>query len=156
MDLADRRIIGWSISVSLKTSETVIPAWKMVMINRPISEYLIFHSDRGVQYSCNEIAMLLDAHKNLGRSMSRKGDYWDNAVVESFFKTIKIELVYYHQFLTKRQTELEIIDYKEIWYNLKRRHSEIGYLSPELFEELLLNFKVQFNYLSNILLHIQS
>jgi len=141
MDLADRRIIGWSISDSLKTSETVTPAWKMAIINRPISENLIFHSDRGVQYSCNEFTTLLDAYSNLTRSMSRKGDCWDNAVAESFFKTIKTELVYDHQFLTKRQAKLEIFDYIEIWYNRKRRHSALGYLSPELFEKLLLKYK---------------
>ena len=141
MDLADRRVIGWSISDSLKTSDTVIPAWKMACINRPISEKLIFHSDRGVQYSCNEFTLLLDADKNVDRSMSRKGNCWDNAVAESFFKTIKTEMVYDHQFLTKRQAKLEIFDYIEIWYNRKRRHSALGYLSPELFEKLMLNYK---------------
>ena len=86
--LADRPVIGWSISDSLKTSDTVIPDWKMAIINRPISDKLVFHSDRGVQYSCNEFAMLLDTHENIERSMSRKGDCWDNAVAESFFTTI--------------------------------------------------------------------
>ena len=141
MDLADRRIIGWSINDSLKTSDTVIPAWEMAIINRSISDKLIFHSDRGVQYSCNEFAVLLDTHKNVDRSMSRKGNCWDNAVAESFFKTIKTELVYDHKFLTKRQAKLEIFDYIEIWYNRKRRHSALGYLSPELFEKLLSNYK---------------
>jgi putative transposase len=141
MDLADRRIIGWAISDSLRTSDTVMPAWKMACINRPISEKLVFHSDRGVQYSCNEFALLLDSDKNIDRSMSRKGNCWDNAVAESFFKTIKTELVYDHKFLTKHQAKLEIFDYIEIWYNRKRRHSALGYLSPELFEKLLLNYK---------------
>jgi transposase InsO family protein len=141
MDLADRRIIGWSISDSLKASDTVIPAWKMACINRPISEKLIFHSDRGVQYCCNEFAVLLAAQKKVERSMSRKGNCWDNAVAESFFKTIKTELVYDHKFMTKYQAKLEIFDYIEIWYNRKRRHSALGYLSPELFEKLLLNYK---------------
>lgn len=141
MDLADRRIIGWSISDSLKASDTVIPAWKMACINRPISEKLIFHSDRGVQYCCNEFAVLLEVQKKVERSMSRKGNCWDNAVAESFFKTIKTELVYDHKFMTKYQAKLEIFDYIEIWYNRKRRHSALGYLSPELFEKLLLNYK---------------
>ena len=69
------------------------------------------------------------------------GNCWDNAVAESFFKTIKTELVYGHQFLTRRQARLEIFDYIEIWYNRKRRHSALGYLSPELFRKLLLNYK---------------
>ena len=141
MDLADRRVIGWSISDTMKASDTVIPAWKMACINRHISEKLIFHSDRGVQYCCNEFAVLLKAQKNVERSMSRKGNCWDNAVAESFFKTIKTELVYDHKFLTKHQAKLEIFDYIEIWYNRKRRHSALGYLSPELFEKLLLNYK---------------
>lgn len=141
MDLADRRIIGWSISNSLTTSDTVIPAWKMAIINRPISEQLIFHSDRGVQYSCNEFASLLDTSRKVSRSMSRKADCWDNAVAESFFKTIKTELVYDHQFQTKSQAKLEIFDYIEIWYNRKRRHSALGYLSPESYMKILLNFK---------------
>lgn len=141
MDLADRRIIGWSISDSLKANDTVIPAWKMACINRPISEKLVFHSDRGVQYCCNEFATLLRGQKNVERSMSRKGNCWDNAVAESFFKTIKTELVYDHKFLTKHQAKLEIFDYIEIWYNRKRRHSTLGYLSPELFKKLLLNYK---------------
>lgn len=141
MDLADRRVIGWSISDSLKTSDTVIPAWKMAVINRPISENLVFHSDRGVQYSCNEFVMLLDAHKIVERSMSRKGNCWDNAVAESFFKTIKTELIYAHKFQTKHQAKLELFDYIEIWYNRKRRHSALGYLSPEVFGKLLSNYK---------------
>jgi putative transposase len=141
MDLADRRVIGWAISDSLRTSDTVMPAWKMACINRPISGKLVFHSDRGVQYSCNEFTLLLDSDKNIDRSMSRKGNCWDNAVAESFIKTIKTELVYDHKFLTKHQANLEIFDYIEIWYNRKRRHSALGYLSPELFEKLLLNYK---------------
>ena len=85
--------------------------------------------------------MPLDAHKNVDRSMSRKGNCWDNAVAKSFFKTIKTELVYDHKFLTKHQAKLEIFDYIEIWDNRKRRHSALAYLSPELFEKLLLNYK---------------
>lgn len=141
MDLADRRVIGWAISDSLKTNATVIPAWRMALINRPISEELIFHSDRGVQYSCNEFANLLRTNHHVVRSMSRKGDCWDNAVAESFFKTIKAELVYDHQFLSRGQAKLEIFEYIEVWYNRKRRHSALGYLSPELFGKLLLKYK---------------
>ena len=73
--------------------------------------------------------------------MSRKGDCWDNAVAESFFKTIKIELVYDCKFQTIQQAKLAIFEYIEIWYNRKRRHSALGYLSPEAFEKLLLNYK---------------
>jgi transposase InsO family protein len=140
MYLADRRVVGWAISDALKTNATVIPAWRMALMNKPISEELIFHSDRGVQYSCNEFANLLRANQNIVRSM-RKGDCWNSAVAESFFKTIKAELVYDHQFLSRRQAKLEIFEYIEVWYNRKRRHSALGYLSPELFGKLLLKYK---------------
>ncbi len=137
MDLAD----SWAISDSLKANATVIPAWRMALINRPISEELIFHSDRGVQYSRNEFANLLRANQHVVRSLSRKGDCWDNAVAECFFKTIKAELVYDHPFLSRGQAKLEIFEYIEVWYNRKRRHSALGYLSPELFGKLLLKYK---------------
>ena len=139
MDLADRKIIGWSLSDSLKASATAIPAWRMAIINRPIIDQLIFHSDRGIQYACNEFTILLGTHKKVTRSMSRKGDCWDNAVAESFFKTIKSELVYHTKFKTRYQAKIEIFEYIEIWYNRKRKHSALGYMSPEEFENLLLN-----------------
>ena len=116
MDLADRRVIGWSISDSMKASDTVIPAWKMAIVNRPISDELIFHSDRGVQYCCNAFAILLESQPKVSRSMSKKGDCWDNAVAESFFKTIKTELIYDQKFLTRHHAKLEIFDYIEIWW----------------------------------------
>lgn len=141
MDLADRRVIGWSISDSLKACDTVIPAWKMAIVNRPISDELIFHSDRGVQYCCNAFAILLETHPKVSRSMSKKGDCWDNAVAESFFKTIKTELIYDQKFLTRHHAKLEIFDYIEIWYNRKRLHSALGYRSPEGFGKLLFNYK---------------
>lgn len=141
MDLADRRVIGWSISDSMKASDTVIPAWKMAIVNRPISDELIFHSDRGVQYCCNAFAILLETYPKVSRSMSKKGDCWDNAVAESFFKTIKTELIYDQKFLTRHHAKLEIFDYIEIWYNRKRLHSALGYRSPDGFEKLLFNYK---------------
>ena len=141
LDLADRKVIGWSLSRTLKARETVIPAWNMAVTNRPVVDSLIFHSDRGVQYCCHEFADLLGTFPNVSRSMSRKGDCWDNAVAESFFKTIKIELVYGCKFQTIQQAKLAIFEYIEIWYNRKRRHSALGYLSPEAFEKILLNYK---------------
>ncbi len=89
----------------------------------------------------------LDAHldelsfKKVSRSMSRKGDCWDNAVAESFFKTIKIEMVYDHRFQTIQQAKLAVFEYIEIWYNKKRRHSALGYVSPEVYGNLLMNYK---------------
>ncbi|MFC2126654.1 IS3 family transposase, partial [Bacteroidota bacterium] len=84
LDLADRKVVGWSLSESLKAINTVLPAWWMATINRPITDHLIFHSDRGVQYACNAFAQLLETNRKVSRSMSRKGDCWDNAVAESF------------------------------------------------------------------------
>ena len=79
IDLCDRKVIGWSTSSTLKTSETVVPAWKMAVKNRPVDDSLIFHSDRGVQYACTEFKELLAANPFVKQSMSRKGDCWDNA-----------------------------------------------------------------------------
>jgi transposase InsO family protein len=84
MDLYDRRIIGWSLSTSMKAAETTIPAWQMATTNRPINGRLIFHSDRGVQYACHAFTKLLKKHPSVLQSMSGKGNCWDNAVAESF------------------------------------------------------------------------
>jgi transposase InsO family protein len=92
MDLADRKVIGWSLSQTLKTCDTILPAWLMAIKNRTITTQLIFHSDRGVQYACYEFRNVLSKHPLVGQSMSRKANCWDNAVAESFFKTLKSEL----------------------------------------------------------------
>ena len=141
LDLADRKVIGWSLSNTLKARNTVIPAWRMAVTNRPVVDPLIFHSDRGVQYCCHEFADLLGTFPNVSRSMSRKGDCWDNAVAESFFKTIKTELIYDCKFQSIYQAKLAVFEYIEIWYNKKRRHSALGYLSPEAYGNILLNYK---------------
>ena len=141
LDLADRKVIGWSLSRTLKARNTVIPAWRMAVINRPLVSPLIFHSDRGVQYCCHEFAGLLGTYPQVSRSMSRKGDCWDNAVAESFFKTIKTELIYDCKFQSIQQAKLAVFEYIEIWYNKKRRHSTLDYLSPEAFENKLWNYK---------------
>jgi putative transposase len=91
--LFDRKVIGWSLSVDMTAENTSIAAWKMAIRNRPPSEKLIFHSDRGIQYACHDFTTLLDSYKCVERSMSRKGNCCDNAVAESFFKTLKVEHV---------------------------------------------------------------
>ena len=139
MDLADRRIIGWSLSQSMRADKTTIPAWRMAVNNRAMADQLIFHSDRGIQYACTEFKTVLEANGNVIRSMSRKGDCWDNAVAESFFKTLKSDLVYRRDFTTRDQASLAIFEYIEVWYNRKRIHSSLGYRSPEEFEKLLSN-----------------
>ena len=136
LDLADRKVIGWSLSSTMKAIDTVIPAWKMAQKNRTITSELIFHSDRGIQYACNEFRSLLDKNPLVIRSMSRKGNCWDNAVAESFFKTLKVECVYQNKFVNKQQAAVVVFEYIETWYNKKRLHSALGYMSPNEFEEL--------------------
>ncbi|RZK34868.1 MAG: IS3 family transposase, partial [Hymenobacter sp.] len=137
IDLGDRKVIGWALSSGMKAMETVIPAFKMAQKNRLINAKLLFHSDRGVQYACNEFRDLLGKNTLITRSMSRKGNCWDNAVAESFFKTLKAECIYQHKLETKQQAALLIFEYIEIWYNRKRLHSALGYISPQDFEKQL-------------------
>jgi len=125
IDLYDRKVIGWSFSRSLKAALTTIPAWKMAVMNRLITRKLIFHSDRGVQYACHEFKNLLSSFKLVERSMSRKGDCWDNAVAESFFKTLKVEHIYHHNYKTFKEAELSVFEYIEAWYNVNRIHTTI-------------------------------
>lgn len=142
IDLADRRVIGWSMSNSMHTTATIIPAWRMAVRNRPITEELIFHSDRGVQYACTEFKELITGNVLVNQSMSRKGDCWDNAVAESFFKTIKTELIYIHSYATRKQAALSVFEYIETWYNTQRRHSSLNYLSPLEFAKLMFKLKI--------------
>jgi transposase InsO family protein len=137
IDLCDRKVIGWSISGTLKTSDTVVPAWKMAIKTRPVSDSLIFHSDRGVQYACTEFKELLSVNPYVIQSMSRKGDCWDNAVAESFFKTLKTEWIYRNKYATKKQATVSVFEYIETWYNTQRSHSSLNYLSPQEFGELI-------------------
>lgn len=137
MDLADRKIVGWSLNSSLKTKDTVVPAWLMAVNNRPLTGNLLFHSDRGVHYACDEFKALLSNYPSVETSMSRKGNCWDNAVAESFFKSLKTEWVYHQKYLTIQQAALSIFQYIETWYNTRRRHSSLGYKSPKQFEEEL-------------------
>jgi len=132
IDLYSRRIVGWSVGNRL-TKEIVIKSLELAYKLRQPADGFIFHSDRGVQYASDEFRALLN---NIGgvQSMSRKGDCWDNAVAESFFKTIKNELIRWHRFKTRKEAELRIFEYIEIFYNRKRLHSSNNYLSPNDFE----------------------
>jgi putative transposase len=142
MDLADRRIIGWSLSSSMHAAATVAPAWRMAIRNRPVNEALIFHSDRGVQYACTEFKELISATPLVKQSMSRKGDCWDNAVAESFFKTIKTEWIYKNNYATRKQAALSVFEYIETWHNTQRRHSSLNYLSPMEYGKLMYKQKI--------------
>jgi len=133
IDLYDRKIIGWSLSKTMSTQRTSLAAWKMAIRNRPVQKGLIFHSDRGVQYASKKFANTIESYGVI-RSMSRKGNCWDNAVAESFFKSLKTELIYGNNLITKEQMELEIFEYIEIWYNKKRRHSALNYKTIEEFK----------------------
>ena len=137
LDIFDRKVIGWALSSDLTAENTSVAAWRMAVKNRPPSNNLIFHSDRGVQYACHVFTNLLASYKCVERSMSRKGNCWDNAVAESFFKTIKTELVYRNRYLDRNQAAVSIFEWIETWYNRNRRHSALGNLTINEFEKLM-------------------
>ena len=135
MDLYDRKIIGWALSNNMTTNDTVLAAWRMAMVNRPISKPLIFHSDRGVQYASHVLKDELRKY-SVTQSMSRKGNCWDNAVAENYFKILKSELVNHTQFQSILQAKTEIFEFIEIWYNRKRKHSYLDYKTPEQYGKI--------------------
>lgn len=138
MDLYDRKIIGWALSPFLDASHTSITALKMALQSRMKDTQLIFHSDRGVQYACDLFKQLLFDHK-IKQSMSRKGNCWDNAVAESFFKSIKTECIYRNKLKNLEQTKVDVFWYIEAWYNRKRKHSALNYMTPVEMENLINN-----------------
>jgi transposase InsO family protein len=132
IDLYSRKIVGWSISKS-NDSALVCDTLRKAISNRNPSKGLVFHSDRGSNYTSNETRILLALHK-IRRSNSRKGNCWDNAVAECFFGTLKREIEY-SIFNTLKEAKEYFFDYLEIFYNRHRIHSKLGYLSPVKFEE---------------------
>ena len=140
IDLYDRKLIGWSLSNTMSTDDTTLAAWRMAIKNRPMRKGLIFHSDQGVQYATKKFANMLESYGVI-RSMSRKGNCWDNAVAESFFKSLKTELIYGNKLITKEQMKLDIFEYIEIWYNRKRRHSALNYKTILEFNNLNILYK---------------
>jgi len=131
IDLCDRKVIGWSMSKAI-TAYEVCKALKMAVANRPPQPGLIFHSDRGVQYCSEEFRSLLKKLcPTVRQSMSRKGNCWDNACAESFFKTLKTELSILDGKHTSKEVKTAIFEYVEIYYNRCRRHSALGYATPE-------------------------
>jgi len=130
IDLWDRKVIGWSMSKEL-TAGYVCRAMEMAVKNRPPREGLIFHSDRGVQYCSEEFrSMLYRLCPSVRQSMSRKGNCWDNACAESFFKTLKTELDVLEGKHNFKEVRVGVFEYIEIYYNRCRRHSAIGYAIP--------------------------
>jgi len=136
MDLYSRKIIGWSLRERL-TKELVIAALDMAVRERNLSSDLLLHSDRGSQYASELYQLHLLKHGILC-SMSGKGNCWDNACMESFYRTIKVELIYQNTYQTRRQAQRDIFEYIEIFYNRERLHSSLGYYSPEEYESLML------------------
>jgi putative transposase len=129
LDLADRKIVSWTLSEDMTSENTVYKAWLKAIKKREITEDHIFHSDRGVQYATTKMHLLMKHHKKIKQSMSRKGNCWDNAVAESFFKTLKYECTNRYKFKTHLQAFETIKSYIN-WYNYKRIHSSIGYKTP--------------------------
>lgn len=139
LDIGDRKVIGWTVSQSLRAQDTVIPAWKAAVSHRPLTQPLLFHSDRGIQYACDAFSKELSSHKQVTQSMSGKGDCWDNAVAESFFKTLKAEWVNRFTYQDHNQLALSLFDYIETFYNTQRAHSSLGFLSPQQYADGLIN-----------------
>jgi len=134
LDLYSRRIVGWPLSDSLHR-QLVIEALKMAITTRQPPPGLLHHSDRGSQYASDDYQALLTQARMVA-SMSRKGNCYDNAPVESFFATLKTELVYHQQYVTRAEARLDIFEYIEVFYNRFRRHSALGYKSPVTYEAL--------------------
>ena len=132
MDLCSRKIVGWSMHEHMQT-ELVTEALTMAIVHRRPQAGLLHHSDRGVQYASEDYRHLLDLH-GIEASMSGRGDCWDNACAESFWSTLKTELVNHEHYATREQARQSIFEYIEVFYNRKRLHSALGYMSPEAFE----------------------
>jgi putative transposase len=132
LDLYSRRVVGWSMSDRI-TRQLTLDALMMALRARAPATGLVHHSDRGSQYASADYRAAL-AIAGIECSMSRKGDCWDNAVAESFFATLKTELVHDTDWITRAEARSAIFEYLEVFYNRQRRHSSIGYVSPEEFE----------------------
>ena len=135
IDLCSRKIVGWSMADHMRV-ELASDALKMAIARRNPDEDLLHHSDRGVQYASEDYMHLLQSH-GMQASMSGKGDCWDNAVMESFWATLKTELVNHERYATREQARASIFEYIEVFYNRQRLHSSLGYVSPETFEASL-------------------
>lgn len=132
LDLYSRAVIGWAMGERL-TAELATQALTMALWRRKPAGALLHHSDRGIQYAAGDYQRLL-ADNGIACSMSRKGNCWDNAVVESFFHTLKVEQVHHRRYLTRDEARQDIFEWIEVFYNRQRRHSTLGYRSPAEFE----------------------
>ena len=135
MDLYSRKIIGWSLRERL-TKEIVIAALDIAIKQRKLSVDLLLHSDRGSQYA-SELYQKLLKRNGILCSWAVKVTASDNAVMESFYRTLKVELIYQKTYETRRQARRDIFEYIEIFYNRERLHSSLGYYSPEEYEKMI-------------------
>jgi transposase InsO family protein len=132
LDLYSKMIVGWSMS-SRMTEKLVLNALQMAVGRRHPQPGLIHHSDQGCQYASNNYQQKLKSYGMIG-SMSRKGNCWDNSPMESWFHSLKTELVMHRDYQTKTQAKADIFEYTEVFYNRSRRHSSLGYMNPEQYE----------------------
>ncbi|MEP4548157.1 MAG: IS3 family transposase [Saccharospirillum sp.] len=132
MDLFARKIIGWSLDTTM-TNQLIMDAFTMAVASRKVEPGLILHSDRGVQYRSGEYQGLL-LNEGIRPSMSRKGNCWDNAAMESFFARFKVEALYAEDVSNKKEAYSCVFEYIELFYNSHRRHSSLGYKSPMTYE----------------------
>ena len=132
LDLYSRRVVGWATADHLR-AELPMQALERALLERRPPLELMHHSDRGVQYACDDYQQLLARH-GVVASMSRRGNCYDNAVMESFFGTLKTELTHHEEFLTRDEAQQSLFEYLEVFHNRKRRHSALGYRSPAEYE----------------------
>lgn len=135
LDLFSRKIVGWAMADHMRT-DLVSDALRMAIVHRRPGKGMLHHSDRGVQYASEDYQQLLKEH-HMDVSMSGRGECWDNACVESFWGTLKTELINHEHYATRESARQAIFEYIEVFYNRKRLHSSLGYLSPEAFEASL-------------------
>jgi len=133
LDLASRRVVGWAMRETLE-GDLATSALRMALTARRPAPGLLHHSDRGRQYASDAYRALLAEHRCVA-SMSRRGDCWDNAVAESFFATLELELIIHHDWPTRDAARRAIFRYIETWYNPERRHSTLDYVSPAQYEK---------------------
>ena len=132
LDLYNRQVVGWSMDERL-TQDLVLQALQQALGRRKPDSGVVFHSDRGSQYAGHAFRNVLERH-HFSQSMSATGNCYDNAVMESFFHTLKTEVVYFERYRTRAEARQSIFEYIEVFYNRIRRHSALGYLSPLEFE----------------------
>ena len=132
IDLFSRKVVGWSMSSRMK-AQLVCDALEMAVWQRRPSAGLIHHSDRGIQYASQQFREMLEEHQFKG-SMSRKGDCWDNSVVESFFGSLKQERVQWQNYQTRYEAQQDVLEYISMFYNSQRLHSYLDYRSPSQYE----------------------